>query len=116
MRYALRCAMTRDAPELSATPETIGKYEVFPAFAHGGMASIHVGRLQGPAGFSKVVAVKQLSPIFATSQRHIRMLFDEARLTARIRSPYVVPVIELVHEGDRLCIVMDLVLGTSLAT
>src|SRR5690348_16919083 len=89
-------------------PEAVGKYEIVPAFAHGGMASVHGGRLRGPSGFSKDFAVKQLSPVFATSERHIRMLFEEARLTARIRSPYVVPVIELVHEGDRLCIVMEL--------
>ena len=73
---------------MTATPEVVGKYEIFPAFAHGGMASVHVGRSRGPSGFSKIFAVKQLSPVFATSARHARMLFEEARLTARIRSPF----------------------------
>jgi eukaryotic-like serine/threonine-protein kinase len=101
---------------VARAPERIGRYHVFPAFAHGGMASVHLGRLDGPSGFSRVVAVKRLNAMFATSERHARMLVEEARVTARIRSPYVVPVLEMVHEGERLCIVMELVVGVSLAT
>jgi serine/threonine-protein kinase len=99
----------------ASTPTRIGKYDVFPAFAHGGMASVHVGRLRGPSGFSKLFAIKRLNPVFATSDRHARMLLEEARVTARIRSPYVAAVIEVVHEDDQLCIVMELVVGVSLA-
>jgi len=44
-------------------PERIGRYLVFRAFARGGMASVHLGRLTGPAGFSKLVALKLLHPV-----------------------------------------------------
>lgn len=97
-------------------PERIGKYEVFPAFARGGMATIHVGRLRGPSGFSKLVALKRLTPALAESTRHAQMLLEEARVAARIRSTYVVAVQEVLAEQGRLCLVMELIHGVPLAT
>lgn len=92
----------------------LGKYEVFGAFAQGGMASVHVARIRGPSGFAKLVAVKEVNRAFAASARHAKMLLAEARLGARIRSPYAIPILDVVQEGDQLCIVMELVRGVSL--
>jgi serine/threonine protein kinase len=103
------------AREPNGVPEIIGKYEVFSPFAHGGMASVHIGRVRGPSGFSRLFAIKRLNPVFASSDRHVRMLLEEARVAARLRSPFAVPVLEVVHEASDVCIVMDLVLGVSLA-
>src|SRR5713101_5787478 len=38
----------------------LGRYLLFDEIASGGMASVHFGRLGGPAGFSRVVAIKRL--------------------------------------------------------
>jgi serine/threonine-protein kinase len=43
------------------------------------------------------------------------MLLDEARISSRIRHPNVVQLLEVVHEHDELCLVMEYVHGVSLA-
>jgi serine/threonine-protein kinase len=96
--------------------DRIGEYDVFPAFARGGMASVHVGRLRRSQGFVKLVAIKRLAPAFVRSDRHRAMLLEEARICARIDSPYVVPVLDVLTEKTEVCLVMDLVRGVTLAT
>lgn len=98
----------------SRAPERVGRYLVFAPFAQGGMASVHMGRLLGASGFSRLVAMKRLHPIFAASPEHYRMLLDEARITARIRHPNVVPILDVLHEGENLFLVMEYVSGVSL--
>ncbi|MFO0672219.1 MAG: protein kinase [Polyangiaceae bacterium] len=95
-------------------PERFGRYLVFAPFAQGGMASVHMGRLLGSSGFSRLVALKRLHPIFASSPEHYQMLLDEARITSRIRHPNVVPILDVVHEGENLFLVMEYVSGVSL--
>jgi serine/threonine-protein kinase len=96
-------------------PARIGRYLMFGAFARGGMASVHLGRLTGPAGFSRVVALKLLHPGFATEPEYYTMLLDEARISSRIVHPNVVQTLDVVQQGERLCIVMEYVHGASLA-
>jgi len=79
------------------------------------MATIHLGRLVGPAGFSRLVALKLLQPLYA-DEEHYTMLLDEARLSASIRHPNVVQTLDVVHDEKNLCIVMDYVHGVDLAT
>lgn len=83
--------------------------------AAGGMARVHFGRLIGPAGFSRVVAIKRLHAHFAQDPQFVSMLLDEARLAARIRHPNVVPTLDVVADQGELFIVMDYVHGESLA-
>jgi serine/threonine-protein kinase len=83
--------------------------------AAGGMATVHVGRLMGPVGFARTVAIKRLHPHFAKDPEFVAMFLDEARLAARIRHPNVVPVLDVVAEGGELFLVMDYVEGESLS-
>ncbi|MGH7294995.1 MAG: serine/threonine-protein kinase, partial [Polyangiaceae bacterium] len=78
------------------------------------MATVHLGRLLGPAGFARTVAIKQLHAQFATDPEFVSMFLDEARLAARIRSPHVVPIVDIVADGGELLLVMDYVQGESL--
>jgi serine/threonine-protein kinase len=43
------------------------------------------------------------------------MLLDEARISSRIHHPNVVQTVDVVHERDELCLIMDYVHGVSLA-
>ena len=79
------------------------------------MATVHLGRLQGSAGFSRTVAVKRLHPQHAKDPEFVAMLLDEARLAARIHHPNVVSTLDVVAEDDELFLVMDYVYGESLA-
>lgn len=98
-----------------AAPRRIGRYLLFEAFARGGMGSVHFGRVQGPVGFSRVVAIKRHHPHVAKEPEFVAMLIDEARLAGRVRHPNVVPVIDVVSMPGELLLIMDYVEGLSLS-
>lgn len=95
--------------------KTIGRYAIFAEIASGGMASVHIGRLLGPVGFSRTVAVKRLHPQFARDPEFVTMFLDEARLAARIQHPNVVSTLDVVATQGELFLVMEYVHGESLA-
>jgi|RhiMethySRZTD1v2_1073278.scaffolds.fasta_scaffold149528_2 eukaryotic-like serine/threonine-protein kinase len=99
----------------AAQPRIVGRYLMFEAIASGGMATVHIGRLLGPEGFSRPVAIKQLHPQFARDPEFVRMLRDEARLASRVRHANVVSPLDIVLEDGELLVVMDFVQGESLA-
>jgi serine/threonine-protein kinase len=79
------------------------------------MATVHLGRLLGPVGFSRTVAIKRLHAQFAADPEFVSMFLDEARLAARIRHPNVVPTLDVVATGGELFLVMEYVPGESIA-
>jgi serine/threonine protein kinase len=93
----------------------VGRYLLAARLASGGMSSVHLGRLVGPAGFGRTVAIKQLHPHLADEREFVTMLLDEARLAARVRHPNVVSVGDVVEADGQLLLVMDYVPGVSLA-
>jgi serine/threonine protein kinase len=93
----------------------IGRYALFDEIASGGMAAVHIGRLLGPAGFSRTVAIKRLHPQFARDPEFLTMFLDEARVAARIRHPNVVPTLDVVSAEGEIFIVMEYFLGESFA-
>ncbi|WP_052376849.1 serine/threonine-protein kinase, partial [Chondromyces apiculatus] len=93
----------------------IGRYLLLDRIAAGGMASVHLGRLMGEVGFSRMVAIKRLHPNYARNPEFVAMLSDEARLAARIRHPNVVPTLDVLAESGELFLVMEYVHGDSLA-
>ncbi|MEZ4222259.1 MAG: serine/threonine-protein kinase [Polyangiaceae bacterium] len=97
------------------TPKKLGRYALHGRLASGGMASVHLGRLLGPVGFSRTIAIKRLHPQLIKERSFVSMLLDEARLAARIRHPNVVPVIDVVADEGELFLVMEYVHGETLA-
>ena len=93
---------------------TIGRYEVIYPVGSGGMASVYMGRLGGPAGFEKYVAIKLIHPHLAGQKRFVEMFLDEARLSAKIHHPNVCEVSEVAQENDQYYMVGEFVLGQSL--
>jgi serine/threonine protein kinase len=93
----------------------VGRYALYDKIASGGMATVHLGRLLGPVGFARTVAIKRLHPQFAEDPDFVTMFLDEARLVARISHPNVVPTLDVVNTDDELFIVMEYVPGESLA-
>ncbi len=93
----------------------VGRYALYGAIAAGGMATVHLGRLLGPVGFSRTVAIKRLHAQFASDPEFVSMFLDEARLAARIRHPNVVPTLDVVATSGELFLVMDYVPGESLS-
>jgi serine/threonine-protein kinase len=79
------------------------------------MATVHFGRLVGPAGFSRTVAIKRLHPQFAKDPAFVSMFVDEARLVSRINHPNVIPTLDVVSTQGELFIVMEYAHGESLS-
>jgi eukaryotic-like serine/threonine-protein kinase len=99
----------------AATRRVVGRYALYQSIAAGGMATVHLGRLIGAAGFARTVAIKRLHAQFASDPEFATMFLDEARVAARIRSPNVVPIVDIVADGGELLLVMDYIQGESLA-
>jgi len=96
-------------------PRVIGRYALHDEMAAGGMATVHFGRLLGPVGFSRTVAIKRLHAQFAKDPEFVAMFLDEARLAARVRHPNVVQTLDVVATDGEIFLVMDYVQGESLA-
>lgn len=82
-----------------------------PAIATGGMGAIHLAR-RLDADLPRVFAIKVIKE--GLDEQQARMFLGEVRLSARIRSPFVSTTTDIVREGDRVGLVMDLIEGVSL--
>jgi serine/threonine-protein kinase len=98
-----------------AVGRAAGRYVLYDEIASGGMGSVYLGRLEGPAGFSRTVAIKRLHPHLAKDPEFAAMFMDEARVAARIVHPNVVPTLDIVQWEAQLLVVMEYVHGESLA-
>ncbi|MBX3125254.1 MAG: serine/threonine protein kinase [Polyangiaceae bacterium] len=96
-----------------SAPRLLGRYAIHEELASGGMATVHLGRLLGPAGFSRTVAIKRLHPQFAKDPEFVAMFLDEARLAVRIQHPNVVQTLDVVAQEGELFIVMEYLHGAT---
>ncbi len=104
------------APGASSSPTLLlDRYRVYDEIASGGMATVHLGRLVGDAGFSRTVAVKRLHPHYAKDRDIVAMFTDEARIAARIRHPNVVPTLDVISRDGEVFLVMEYVHGEALS-
>src|SRR5207237_3049842 len=108
-------ASPRSTPLIDGATTAAGRYDLHTEIAAGGMATVHLGRLLGPVGFSRTVAIKRLHPQYAADPEFVSMFLDEARLAARIRHPNVIPTLDVVATKGELFLVMEYVPGESLA-
>jgi eukaryotic-like serine/threonine-protein kinase len=100
------------APE--PPPITIGRYLLHRQIARGGMATIHIARLIGDVGFSRIVAAKRLLPEFAEDPEFVAMFLEEARIASKVHHRNVVPVLDVVTTGAEAILVQEYVHGAPL--
>ncbi len=98
-----------------ALGQQLGRYVLYDEIAAGGMATVHFGRMLGPAGFSRTVAIKRLHPHLARDPQFVSMFLDEARVAARVQHPNVVSTIDVVAREGELFLVMEYINGESLS-
>ncbi|HEX3770315.1 MAG TPA: serine/threonine-protein kinase [Polyangiaceae bacterium] len=119
-----RAALDEPSPE-SAQPRALGRYMLYAPIARGGMATIHIARLVGDDGFSRIVAAKRLHPQFTEDPEFIAMFRDEAEIASKIHHPNVVPVLDIVvargaanaedgDQGEEVVLVQEYVHGVPL--
>ena len=90
------------------------RYAVLGELAAGGMGSVLYGRLRGPVGFARAVAIKRMHPHLACEPDFVSMFIDEARICARLSHVNIVPTLDVIEEPTELCLVMEYVHGASL--
>ncbi len=92
----------------------LGRYRVVDEIGIGGMASVHLARMDGPGGFQKWVAIKRIHPHLVEDQSFIHMFLDEARVAARISHSNVATVFDLGEHEDTYWIAMEYLHGEPL--
>jgi eukaryotic-like serine/threonine-protein kinase len=108
-------AAASDGESASRLQKIVGRYALHGPISAGGMASVHFGRLIGPSGFTRAVAIKRLHEELAADPGIAAMLLDEARLASRIHHPNVVAMLDVIESEDELLLVMDYVRGVSVS-
>jgi serine/threonine protein kinase len=93
----------------------VGRYALYGELASGGMATVHIGRLLGPVGFARTIAIKRLHPQYAKDPEFVSMFLDEARLAARIQHPNVCATLDVVATQGELFLVMEYLQGETLS-
>jgi serine/threonine-protein kinase len=78
------------------------------------MAEVFLAVVRGPAGFNKLMVIKQIRPQLAEDPEFLGMFLDEARLAARLSHPNVVQTNEVGHEAGRYFIAMEYLEGQPL--
>jgi serine/threonine-protein kinase len=101
--------------ELRSEPERrFGKYTLVYRIASGGMATVYLGREQGPHGFDRPVAIKRIHPHLQSRRAFVDMFLDEARIAARINHPNVCTVLDFGAAEDTYYIALEYLVGVPL--
>jgi serine/threonine-protein kinase len=94
----------------------VKRYQTFGEIASGGMATVEYGRLLGPHGFSRAVAIKRLHAHFAKDPAFAAMFIDEARLSARLMHANIIQTLDVIERPGEIAIVMEYVHGEALSS
>src|ERR1700735_2456901 len=105
---------SKEAEKQAAGTFFLGRYRVVDEIGVGGMASVHLARMDGPGGFQKWVAIKRIHPHLVEDQTFIHMFLDEARIAARISHSNVATVFDLGEHEDTYWIAMEYLHGEPL--
>ena len=96
----------------------LGRYTLLERLGEGATAEVFRARAAGPEGFEKIVVIKRLHADVSRRgedpQRYLRMLVDEARVTASLHHPNIVQTYELGEADGGYYIVMEYVDGVDL--
>jgi serine/threonine-protein kinase len=95
----------------------VGDYKLLAMLGRGGMADVHLAMKSGPPGvdFRKLAVVKQIRASHEDDPEHVKMLVDEAAISARLSHPNLVQTFEVgLHDG-RPFLAMEYLEGQSLS-
>ncbi|WP_394837850.1 protein kinase [Pendulispora rubella] len=92
----------------------LGRYRVVDEIGIGGMATVHLARMDGLGGFQKWVAIKKIHAHLLEDESFVQMFLDEARIVARISHSNVATVFELGKHEDCYWIAMEYLHGEPL--
>jgi serine/threonine protein kinase len=100
--------------DLHSLGDVVGRYRLLGEMARGGMGIVYLAAAQGPAGFSKLVALKELRPDLVQDEDFLTMFLEEARMAARLNHPNIVQTNDVDESNGRHFIAMEYLEGRSL--
>jgi len=90
----------------------IGKYELVTPLGTGGMAQVLVARTLGPAGVTRLVAIKRILPHLSADASMVEQFLDEAKLGLKLAHPNLVTIHDFGQAaGGGYFIAMELLRG-----
>ena len=101
---------------LEPAPTYVGKYRLLARLGTGGMAEVLLARLEGPAGFSKTVAIKRMRPELTAHQEFVDLFLEEARTASLLGHPNICHVHELSTEGGEYFMVLEFLEGVAVSS
>jgi eukaryotic-like serine/threonine-protein kinase len=94
--------------------DRVGKYRIIALLGQGGMASVFLSVVPGPAGVNKLLVVKLLRDELSADEDFLAMFLNEARLAARLNHANVVQTYEVGLEAGNHFLAMDYLDGQPL--
>lgn len=93
---------------------TLGRYRIVAELGRGSTSIVYLAAIDGPAGFNKLFALKQLRPALAEDPAFVAMFLTEARIGAQLSHPNVVSTFEIDDTESLPYIVMEYLDGQPL--
>jgi eukaryotic-like serine/threonine-protein kinase len=97
-------------------PTYLGKYRLLARLGTGGMAEVLLARLDGPAGFSKHVAIKRMRPELTLHREFIDLFLEEARTASLLSHSNICQVNELSTDGGDYFMVLEYLEGVAVSS
>jgi len=94
---------------------SLHEYERFFRLERGGAADIWLAVRKGPAGFRKLLVIKQLHPELAADPTFVSLFLDEARLSAELSHPNIIQTLEVDGAGIEFFLVLEYLEGQTLS-
>ena len=91
-----------------------GKYLLLNRLSVGATAAVYRAKIQGEAGFERVVAIKRILPHMAGDPAFIETFVREAKIAARLNHTNICPIYELGKVGESIYMAMECVAGKDL--
>ncbi len=92
----------------------LGRYRVVLPLGRGGQGSVYLARGEGAEGFARPVVVKRILAPLARDPLMLEQFAREARITAQLRHPAIVPIIDFARDRDSHVMVLEYVHGYDL--
>lgn len=89
----------------------LGRYRVVRPLARGGMGMIYLARLEGAAGFSKPVVIKQVLSHLDGYEEARAQFIREARILSELHHPGIVGVLDFGEEANAYVMALEYVHG-----
>jgi len=91
--------------------KTVGSYKIIEKIAFGGMGVVYKGI---HTKLEQYVAIKVLSPQFASNQNMKSKFLSEAKIQAQLHHPNVVNIMNFIEEDDETYLIMEYIEGETL--